>query len=72
MSRYEGFGEIILCSFKCDNFLFALIFSQEVITVMQEHHLIPDLITFGCLALGCHNIRDARQLLKDMDASQFR
>lgn len=46
--------------------------AQEVLTLMQEHHLVPDLITYGCLALGCHNTHSARQLLKDMDATQFR
>lgn len=45
---------------------------QEVITQMQEFHLFPDLITYGCLALGCHKFHSATQLLKDMDANHFR
>lgn len=45
--------------------------AQEVITQMQHYHLVPDLITYGCLALGCHNLHSASQLLKDMDANNF-
>lgn len=45
---------------------------QEVLDFMQEHHLVPDLITFGCLALGCHRLHDAKNFLKDMDSLGFR
>ncbi|KAK8401014.1 hypothetical protein O3P69_002646 [Scylla paramamosain] len=44
---------------------------QEVIIQMQHYHLLPDIITYGCLALGCHNLHCASQLLKDMDANYF-
>ncbi|KAK8401008.1 hypothetical protein O3P69_002646 [Scylla paramamosain] len=45
--------------------------AQEVIIQMQHYHLLPDIITYGCLALGCHNLHCASQLLKDMDANYF-
>ncbi|XP_045123066.1 pentatricopeptide repeat-containing protein 1, mitochondrial-like isoform X3 [Portunus trituberculatus] len=45
--------------------------AREVITQMQHYHLLPDLITYGCLALGCHNLHSASQLLKDMDVNFF-
>ena len=40
--------------------------------MMQEHSLLPDLITFGCLALGCRTLHSALDFLKDMDAAGFR
>ena len=45
---------------------------QDVIAQMQNYHLLPDLITYGCLALGCHNLHSASQLLKDMDINYFK
>ncbi|KAG0716612.1 Pentatricopeptide repeat-containing protein 1, mitochondrial [Chionoecetes opilio] len=46
--------------------------AQEVLTHMQHYHVIPDLITYGCLALGCGSFHTATQLLKNMDSNQFR
>lgn len=33
---------------------------------------MPDIITFGCLALGCYHLSDATQLLDDMERANFR
>lgn len=46
--------------------------AKDVLDVMQEHHLFPDLITFGCLALGCKTLQSASELLSDMDTAGFK
>ncbi|KAK4320608.1 hypothetical protein Pmani_008544 [Petrolisthes manimaculis] len=46
--------------------------AKDVLEVIQDYHLVPDIVTFGCLALGCNNLSDATQLLADMDRAQFR
>ncbi|XP_071544899.1 pentatricopeptide repeat-containing protein 1, mitochondrial [Panulirus ornatus] len=44
---------------------------KDILDLMQQHHLEPDLITFGCLALGCHHLQSATDLLQDMDTAKF-
>ncbi|XP_042218600.1 pentatricopeptide repeat-containing protein 1, mitochondrial-like isoform X2 [Homarus americanus] len=46
--------------------------AKDVLQLMQEHHLLPDIATFGCLALGCRYLDNALDLLRDMDAANFR
>lgn len=46
--------------------------AKDVLEIMQDHHLLPDIITFGCLALGCRHLQNALDLLRDMDAAKFR
>ncbi|XP_045593921.2 pentatricopeptide repeat-containing protein 1, mitochondrial [Procambarus clarkii] len=46
--------------------------AKDVLDIMQEHQLLPDIITFGCLALGCRNLEDAIGLLREMEAAEFR
>ncbi|XP_076040230.1 pentatricopeptide repeat-containing protein 1, mitochondrial isoform X2 [Oratosquilla oratoria] len=43
--------------------------AQELI---QAHHLYPDIITFGCLALGCKKYKEGLQLLEDIKETGFR
>jgi len=38
-----------------------------VLSLISSLHLSPDVITFGCLAIGCHHLDDARELFQDMD-----
>lgn len=46
--------------------------AKEVLDYMQKYHLVPDLITLGCLALGYHRLHDAKNFLKDMDSLGFK
>ncbi|XP_043591345.1 pentatricopeptide repeat-containing protein 1, mitochondrial [Bombus pyrosoma] len=41
--------------------------AKEVLNDIQFHHLIPNIITFGVLAIGCRMHKDGRELLEQMD-----
>ncbi|XP_071858849.1 pentatricopeptide repeat-containing protein 1, mitochondrial isoform X2 [Bombus fervidus] len=41
--------------------------AKEVLNDIQFHHLIPNIITFGVLAIGCKMYKDGRELLEQMD-----
>lgn len=43
------------------------ILMQEVLCEIQRHHLMPNVITFGVLALGCTQLKDGMELLEQMD-----
>ncbi|XP_015122421.1 uncharacterized protein LOC107044877 [Diachasma alloeum] len=42
---------------------------QEVLDDIQRHNLVPDMITWGVLALGCQTLDDAKVLLDGLDAT---
>ncbi|XP_064094346.1 pentatricopeptide repeat-containing protein 1, mitochondrial-like [Macrobrachium nipponense] len=46
--------------------------AKDVLDLMQEHGLLPDLITFGCLALSCKTVASAAEFLENMDTAGFR
>ncbi|KAK7076234.1 Pentatricopeptide repeat-containing protein 1, mitochondrial [Halocaridina rubra] len=46
--------------------------ARGVLDLMQEYHLLPDIITFGCLALGARSLNYATELLNDMENAGFR
>ena len=41
--------------------------AKEVLYELQRHHLTPNVITFGVLALGCSQLNDGMELLEQMD-----
>ena len=41
--------------------------AKEVLYEIQRHHLMPNVITFGVLALGCAQLKDGMELLEQMD-----
>ncbi|XP_060818537.1 pentatricopeptide repeat-containing protein 1, mitochondrial [Bombus pascuorum] len=41
--------------------------AKEVLNDIQFHHLTPNIITFGVLAIGCKMYKDGRELLEQMD-----
>ncbi|XP_068205939.1 pentatricopeptide repeat-containing protein 1, mitochondrial [Palaemon carinicauda] len=46
--------------------------AKDVLVLIQEQGLLPDLITFGCLALSCKTLDSATEFLQSMDAAGFR
>ncbi|XP_076753424.1 pentatricopeptide repeat-containing protein 1, mitochondrial [Xylocopa sonorina] len=42
-------------------------YAKDVLNEIQRHHLTPDIITFGVLALGCIKYQDGIELLNQMD-----
>ncbi|XP_043260069.1 pentatricopeptide repeat-containing protein 1, mitochondrial [Colletes gigas] len=45
--------------------------AKDVINEIQRHHLIPNIITFGVLALGCTSLRQGAELLEQMNMIGF-
>ncbi|KAB7494113.1 Pentatricopeptide repeat-containing protein 1, mitochondrial [Armadillidium nasatum] len=45
--------------------------AKDVLTLMQKHTVPLDIVTYGCLALGCRKPSDIRQLLRDMKNSSI-
>ncbi|XP_033366964.1 pentatricopeptide repeat-containing protein 1, mitochondrial [Bombus vosnesenskii] len=41
--------------------------AKEVLNNIQFHHLIPNIVTFGVLAIGCRMHKDGRELLEQME-----
>ncbi|XP_076685059.1 pentatricopeptide repeat-containing protein 1, mitochondrial [Andrena cerasifolii] len=41
--------------------------AKEVLYEVQKHHLTPNVITFGVLALGCTQLNDGMELLEQMN-----
>lgn len=41
--------------------------AKEVLNDIQSYHLMPNIITFGVLAIGCKMYKDGRELLEQMD-----
>ncbi|XP_072318816.1 pentatricopeptide repeat-containing protein 1, mitochondrial [Eucyclogobius newberryi] len=46
--------------------------AQAVLSVMRQRHVSVDVQTFGCLALGCDQEKDALQLLSNMEKLRLR
>lgn len=45
---------------------------KEVLNLLQEYQLFPNIMTFGVLAIGCRKLSMAKELIEDMDAAGFR
>ncbi|XP_076661932.1 pentatricopeptide repeat-containing protein 1, mitochondrial [Halictus rubicundus] len=45
--------------------------AKRVLNEIQKHHLMPDIMTFGVLALGCHRIAYGIELLEQMNNIGF-
>nr|CAD7267150.1 unnamed protein product [Timema shepardi] len=45
---------------------------RQVLQLIREAKLYPDIVTFGVLALGCRTKEEARALLRDMKEASFR
>ncbi|XP_013390496.1 pentatricopeptide repeat-containing protein 1, mitochondrial-like [Lingula anatina] len=45
--------------------------AKEVLVLMSEKGIFPNMNTFGCLAMGCTNRHLANQLLETMDSAAF-
>ncbi|XP_047113350.1 pentatricopeptide repeat-containing protein 1, mitochondrial [Schistocerca piceifrons] len=45
---------------------------KEVLTFIQQEKLIPNVMTFGVLAIGCENEVDAKVLMEDMESAGYR
>ncbi|OAD60641.1 Pentatricopeptide repeat-containing protein 1 [Eufriesea mexicana] len=41
--------------------------ATELLNIIQNYHLIPNIITFGVLALGCTKCSDAKMLVEQMN-----
>ncbi|XP_076247397.1 pentatricopeptide repeat-containing protein 1, mitochondrial [Calliopsis andreniformis] len=41
--------------------------AKKVMNEVQKHHLTPDIITFGVLAIGCNQFHDGKELLEQMN-----
>ena len=46
--------------------------AREALTYLQKYNLHPNIMTFGVLALGCKNMKEAEKLLSTMDTAGFR
>ncbi|CAH1400229.1 unnamed protein product [Nezara viridula] len=44
----------------------------EVLDLMKKEKLIPNIMTFGVLALGCNNLESTKNLINDIDEIGFR
>lgn len=45
---------------------------QEVISMTEKRNLTPNVMTFGVLALGCQECRDAEEFLRGMEAFGYK
>ncbi|KZC07395.1 Pentatricopeptide repeat-containing protein 1 [Dufourea novaeangliae] len=45
--------------------------AKEILADVQRHHLSPDIMTFGILAMGCTQLRNGIELLEQMDNIGF-
>lgn len=45
---------------------------QSVLHMIKEHNYLPDLITYGVLALGCSTKEEAIELLDEMIDRKYR
>ncbi|XP_043285642.1 pentatricopeptide repeat-containing protein 1, mitochondrial [Venturia canescens] len=46
--------------------------AKEILDDIQRNGLFPDIITWGILALGCHTLADAQQLMDGMEVTGHR
>ncbi|EZA54634.1 Pentatricopeptide repeat-containing protein [Ooceraea biroi] len=46
--------------------------AKEVISITERKELSPNVMTFGVLALGCHESREAKEFLRGLDAFGYR
>ncbi|KAK7862344.1 hypothetical protein R5R35_011572 [Gryllus longicercus] len=46
--------------------------AMNVLDFMQEEKLLPDIVTFGVLALSCTNVQEARDLIRNMKQAGYR
>lgn len=45
---------------------------QEVLDLMKKEKLVPNIMTFGVLALGCNNLESTKNLINDIEEVGFR
>jgi Ribonuclease G/E len=46
--------------------------AKNVLPMLHERNLMPDIVTFGVLATGCRTWENGRELVADMKAAGFR
>lgn len=74
MKRYniEPDTEFFNMMIKKRSFRFDYTGAKDVLDLLAEAKLMPDLVTFGVLSLACQNEVEARELLDNMDAAGYR
>lgn len=45
--------------------------AKDILVEIQRKHMIPNLQTFGVLALGCHKAKEARELLDGLEIAGY-
>ncbi|KAI4487072.1 hypothetical protein M0802_012061 [Mischocyttarus mexicanus] len=45
--------------------------AKKVLEEIQRKHMVPNVVTFGVLALGCHRIKEAKELLEGLEIAGY-
>lgn len=59
----------ITCTIHTNNDPIDVVYFKDVLVLMSEKNLQPNMMTYGCLAMGCSKEKDGRQLIADMKVS---